>query len=189
VCLKLHHGDWLRRNFGSESNRIFQQRAVAINIYYTRLSQRKIGPSSTLSGSKVRPLITQTSRWHANEQDLETHSVDNARPVSVLVAILQSFSAVRLRTLRLYLPPRIFDLIGMPPLKGTTYNICNLLHSRGTCVSSIKIRLGARRNWQCYNKCPGLVVTDIFWTITVQDVKIHVSFNVLYWEAQNHTPV
>lgn len=27
--------------------------------------------SSTLSGSKVRPLITEASRWHANERDLE----------------------------------------------------------------------------------------------------------------------
>ena len=39
--------------------------------------------------------------------------------------------------------------------------------------------MGERRKRQCYDKRPGLVVTDIYWTITVQDVKIRISFNVL----------
>jgi hypothetical protein len=48
--------------------------------------------------------------------------------------------------------------------------------------------MGARRKWQCCNKSPGLVVTDIVWAVTVKDVKIRVSFNVLYWEGPKHAP-
>lgn len=34
-----------------------------------------------------------------------------------------------------------------------------------------------------------LQFTDIFWAITVQHVKIRISFSVLYWEVPKHTPV
>jgi hypothetical protein len=69
-----------------------QQDLSAESCYHKYLLHKLIAKvnrsSSTLSGSNVRSLITQTSRWHANEQDPEAHSVDNARPVSLLAAIL-----------------------------------------------------------------------------------------------------